>query len=123
MYVDGRNFPCKMAFYSKISAHCRRFQKLKLQKFWPGYFFQLYRVKKIILATPADKYAYYNLDQRYTYRVLQTIQIKLMLLSVWAEPVILGSTKTALKFKQADTHTVQCMWQDISLKSEEKFMI
>ena len=28
--------------------------------------------------------------QRYTYRVLQTIQIKLILLCVWAEPAILG---------------------------------
>ena len=37
--------------------------------------------------------------QRYTYRVLQTIQIKLILLCVWTEPTVLGSTKTALKFK------------------------
>ena len=37
--------------------------------------------------------------QRYTYRVLQTIQMKLVLLCVWAEPAILGSVKTALKFK------------------------
>ena len=37
--------------------------------------------------------------QRYTYRVLQTIQIKLILLCVWAEPAILESAKTALKFK------------------------
>ena len=37
--------------------------------------------------------------QRYTYRVLQTIQMKFILLCVWAEPAILGSTKTALKFK------------------------
>ena len=36
--------------------------------------------------------------QRYTYRVLQTIQMKLILLCVWAEPAILGSAKTALKF-------------------------
>ena len=40
-----------------------------------------------------------NLRQRYTYRVLQTIQMKLTLLCVWAELVVLGSTKTALKFK------------------------
>jgi hypothetical protein len=40
-----------------------------------------------------------SLRQRYTYRVLQTIQMKLILLCVWAEPVVLGSTKTALKFK------------------------
>ena len=37
--------------------------------------------------------------QRYTYRVLQTIQMKLIILCVWAEPAVLGSTKTALKFK------------------------
>ena len=36
---------------------------------------------------------------RYTYRVLQTIQMELILLCVWAEPAVLGSTKTALKFK------------------------
>ena len=40
-----------------------------------------------------------NLPQRYTYRVLQTIQLKLLLLCLWAELVVLGSTKTALKFK------------------------
>ena len=37
--------------------------------------------------------------QRYTYRVLQTIQMKLILLCVWAERAILGSAKSALKFK------------------------
>ena len=37
--------------------------------------------------------------QRYTHRVLQTIQMKLTLLCVWAEPPVLGSAKTALKFK------------------------
>ena len=37
--------------------------------------------------------------QRYTYRVLQTIQMKLIILCVWAERAILGSDKTALKFK------------------------
>ena len=46
--------------------------------------------------------------QRYTYRVLQTIQLKLILLCVWAEPAILGSVKTALKFKfeMANTYTI-----------------
>ena len=38
-------------------------------------------------------------SQRYTYRVLQTIHMKLILLCVWAEPAVLGSTKTALKVK------------------------
>ena len=37
--------------------------------------------------------------QRYTNRMLQTNQMKLILLCVWEEPAILGSTKTALKFK------------------------
>ena len=32
-------------------------------------------------------------------RELQTIQIKLTHLCLWAEPVVFGSTKTALKFK------------------------
>ena len=40
-----------------------------------------------------------TVEQRYTYRVLQTIQMKLILLCVWAERAILGSAKTALKFK------------------------
>ena len=33
------------------------------------------------------------------YRVLQTIQMTLILVCVWAEPAVLGSTKTALKLK------------------------
>ena len=40
-----------------------------------------------------------SLNQRYTYRVLQTIQIELILSCVWAELAVLGSAKTALKFK------------------------
>ena len=36
--------------------------------------------------------------QRYTYRVLQTIQRKLILLCDWAERAVLGSAETALKF-------------------------
>ena len=40
-----------------------------------------------------------SLLQRYTYRVLQTIQMKLIFLCVWAELAVLGGTKTALKFK------------------------
>ena len=40
-----------------------------------------------------------TLSQRYTYRVLQTIQMKLILLCVWAGTAVLGSIKTALKFK------------------------
>ena len=40
-----------------------------------------------------------TLTQRYTYRVLQTIQMKLILLLVWAEWAVLGRAKTALKLK------------------------
>ena len=35
----------------------------------------------------------------YTYKVLQTIQKKLLLLCVWAERAVLVSAKTVLKFK------------------------
>ena len=38
-------------------------------------------------------------SQRYTYRVLQNIQMKLILLCVWAEQAVVDSAKTALKFK------------------------
>ena len=37
--------------------------------------------------------------QSYIHQVLQTIQMKLILLCFWAEPAVLGSAKTALKFK------------------------
>ena len=42
--------------------------------------------------------------------------MKHILLCVWAEPAVLGSTTTALKF----TYEIQCMGQDISLKNERK---
>ena len=48
--------------------------------------------------------------------------MKLMILSVWAERAVLGSAKTALKFKyeiQKD-YTIYCLGQGISLKSERK---
>jgi hypothetical protein len=53
--------------------------------------------RKTLLITPSILNS--RLEQRYTYRVLQTIQMKLILLCFWAEPAILGSGKTALKFK------------------------
>ena len=40
----------------------------------------------------------WGLGQSYIYQVLQTIQMKLILLCVWAEPAVLSSAKTALKF-------------------------
>ena len=51
-----------------------------------------------------------HIAQRYTYRVLQTIQMKLILLRVWAERVVLGSTKTALKFKYEMKHIDNSMY-------------
>ena len=52
-----------------------------------------------LLHSPFTYYRVAFFWQRYTYRVLQTIQMKLILLCVWAEAAVLGSTKTALKFK------------------------
>ena len=50
--------------------------------------------------------------------------MKPILLCVWAEWAVMGSAKAALKFKheikQANTSTIQCMWQGTSLKSEIK---
>jgi hypothetical protein len=46
-----------------------------------------------------DQNLYFGLGQSYIYQVLQTIQMKLILLCVWAEPAVLGSAKTALKLK------------------------
>ena len=42
---------------------------------------------------------FFPVPQRYTYRVLQTIQMKLIFLCVLADWAVLGSAKTALKFK------------------------
>ena len=55
--------------------------------------------------------------------MLQTIQIKLILFCVWADWAVLGSAKTALKFKLVKTYTIQCMGQDKSLKSERNFVV
>ena len=41
----------------------------------------------------------FYVDSRDTYRVLQTIQMKLILLCVRADQAVLGSAKTALKFE------------------------
>ena len=43
-------------------------------------------------------FVFSSLTQSYIYQVLQTIQMKLILLCVWAEPAVLGSAKTAVKF-------------------------
>ena len=61
--------------------------------------------------------------QRYTYRVLQTIQIELILLCIWAKLAVLDSARIDLKLKYEIqvgyyTYTIQCMGQSKSLKSE-----
>ena len=56
-------------------------------------------VECVVSASIFPWFFFWSFYQRYTYRVLQTIQMKLILLCIWAEPAILGSTKTALKFK------------------------
>ena len=56
--------------------------------------------------------------QRYTYRVLQTIQVKpiFYVLCVWAERAILGSAKTALKVNEI-THdlTFYCIYNQMCM--------
>ena len=56
-------------------------------------------VMVIELPRPPNKLGHLGSKQRYGYRVLQTIQMKLILLWVWAERAALGIAKTALKFK------------------------
>ena len=53
----------------------------------------------VFLPVPAEVPKICGDGQRYRYRVIETIQMKLMLLCVWTEQAILGSVKTALKFK------------------------
>ena len=53
----------------------------------------------LVVMMPAFRTEDWGLIQRYTDRVLQTIQMKLTLLWVWAEWAVLGRAKTALKFK------------------------
>ena len=69
---------------------------------------RLYLVKKLLHNSPfymvkscflKKHRGFSSLLQKYKYRVLQTIQMKLILLCVWAEPAVLGSTTTALNFK------------------------
>ena len=55
--------------------------------------------KSKLVTTIESSTASLSVSQRYTYRVLQTIQMKLILLWVWAERAVLGRAKTALKFK------------------------
>ena len=71
---------------------------LYLLKSYPNTIIPFIKESKIIL-----RYWFWvcfpTTNQRYTDRVLQTIQMKLILLWVWAERAVLGRAKTALKFK------------------------
>ena len=60
---------------------------------------KVYRQRLIRNNKKKDKRHYLASAQSYIHQVLQTIQMKLILLCVWAEPAVLGSAKTALKFK------------------------
>ena len=62
-----------------------------------GITFVIFEILCSIVLNRNRKQASYS--QRYTYRVLQTIQMKLILSCVWAERAVLGSAKAALKFK------------------------
>ena len=56
--------------------------------------------------------------QRYTYRVLQTIQMKPTFLCVWAEQAVWGSAKTALKFKyeiNCVCHSIRSMFRVLGM--------
>ena len=65
----------------------------------------------------------WGLVQRYTYRVLQTIQMKLILLCVMAERAVLGIAKNGFKIQIWNSNRlthIQCIGQGISLKNETK---
>ena len=62
---------------------------------YPPEFYYVKKPKRFVILS-SDKSSERN--QSYIYQVLQTIQMKLIVLCVWAEPAVLGSAKTALKF-------------------------
>ena len=53
----------------------------------------------ILFTLVTSNYFFAASKQRYTHRVLQTIEMKLILLCVWEERAVLGSVKAAIKFK------------------------
>ena len=82
-----KSFPVWACMYTELE---KQWEKYSLKKEWRDLNDGMTQI------LPSAKLYLY---QRYTYRVLQTIQKKVILLCVWAEPAVLGSTKTALKFK------------------------
>ena len=74
---------CCRASYISISLFEKTYKREQLM---------MARVTYVLMLHPVQRYTN-------TYRVLQTIQMKLLLLWVWAERAVLGRVKTALKFK------------------------
>ena len=72
----------------------RGVQYNKISEFQSNFVFRGIDFGKIALLVNSQK------SQRYTYRVLQTIQMKLILLCVSAEQAVLGSAKTALPLEK-----------------------
>ena len=70
-----------------LSCHCTYLWRFYYQLIAPNFVLELF-----LFHTCAR-------DIHIDYRVLQTIQMKLILLCVWAERAVLGGAKTALKFK------------------------
>ena len=71
------------------------FSSLEEAQTWLMFWLKVRHTKTLICSL-----LFLGINQRYTYRVLQTIQMKLILLWVWAERAVLGRAKNALKFKQ-----------------------
>ena len=84
--VGQSNMHCILDFCPDLAERNRMYQKLKQARLWA--------CGRGDMSTPS-----FGSHQRYTYRVLQTIQMKLILLCVWAEQAVLGSAKTVLKLK------------------------
>ena len=89
------------------------------------YSIQHYRCTTCIIDANHTMHIYLLQPQRYTYRVLQTIQMQIKLLCVWAEWAILGSVKTAFYYKRPlDFYDEPCEFlkPHVSQASEESFI-
>ena len=86
MYILTQNFVICITFFPKL-------QRIDIAKNIHTYTIKYFIA--FVFAIGAVRYY----CQRYTHRVLPTIQMKLILLCVWAEQAVLVTAKTALKFK------------------------
>ena len=96
------HFWSKSFFWSKISYNKLALTLEYIQIYWlfiEGSWFVLWtwgtNSKTMWWYVLVEHWSIVSSRQSYTYQVLQTIQMKLMFLCVWAEPAVLGSTKTA----------------------------